>query len=58
MRGGYYVGAMDSYLFNNVSLLSFFLILTRSVNAFAELPATLFSEHGFDVSIHFKRVLL
>ena len=58
MRGGYYVGAMDSYLFNNVSLLSFFQILTRSVNAFAELPATLVSGHGFDVSIHFKRVLL
>ena len=47
--GGYYVGAMSSCLFNNVSFLSYFLTLTPSVHGFAELPATLVSEFG----VHF-----
>ena len=33
--GGYYVGALGSCLFNNVSLLSYFIMLTPSVNGSA-----------------------
>ena len=47
---------MGSCLFNNVSFLSYFLPLTFSVNGFVELPATLISELGCHVGIHFKRV--
>ena len=39
-----------------MSYLSYFPTLTPSVNGFAELPATLVSEHGYPVGIHFKRV--
>ena len=39
--GGNYVGALDSFLFNNVSFHSYFLTLTPSVDGFAELPAIL-----------------
>ena len=49
-------GALGSCLFNNVSYLSYFLILMPSVNGFAELPATLVSELGCHVGINFKRV--
>ena len=45
--GGYYVGAMGSCLFNN-------LTLTPSVNGFAELPAALVSKLGCHVGINFK----
>ena len=38
--------SFGSCLFNNVSFLSYFLILTPSVIGFAELPATLVSELG------------
>ena len=48
---GYYAGVLGSCLLNNVSFLSYFLILTPSVNCFAELPATLFSELGCHVGI-------
>ena len=48
--GGYYV--MGSFLFNNVSFFSFFVILAPSLNNFAELSATLVSEFGSN----FKRV--
>ena len=36
------------------SFLSYFLILTPSVNGFAELPATSVSELGCHVGINFK----
>ena len=49
-----YVGGMSSCLFNNVSFLSYFLILTSPVNGFAELLATLDNELGSHVDIHFK----
>ena len=42
--------------FGFVSFLSFFLSLTPYVNDFAKLPATLVSELGCHVDIHFKRV--
>ena len=51
-----YVGALGSCLFNNVSFLSCFLILTSSANGFAEQPATLVNELGCHVGINFKRV--
>ena len=54
--GGYYVGAMGSCLFNNVSLLSYFLNVMPPVNGFAELPATLVSDLGCHIGIHFRRV--
>ena len=41
-----------SCLFNNVSFISYFLTLTP-VNGFAELSATLVSELGSHVGIHF-----
>ena len=44
--GGYCVGAMGSYLFNNVSFLSYVLTLTPFVNGFGELLATLISYLG------------
>ena len=47
---------MSLCLFNNVSFLSYFLILTSSVNGFAELPATLVTDLSCHVCIHFKRV--
>ena len=50
------LGAWGSYLFNNVSFLSYFLILTHSVNGFAKLSATSVSKLGCHVGIHFKRV--
>ena len=50
---GYYIGAMGSCLFNNVSFLSYFLTLTPSVIFFAEIPV---NELGCHVSINFKRV--
>ena len=37
--GGYYVEAIGSCLFHNVSFLSYFLTFTPSMNGFAELPA-------------------
>ena len=43
-------------LFDNVSFLSYFVTLTPYVNCFVELPATLVSEFGCHVFIHFKRV--
>ena len=58
--GGYHVGAIGSCLFNNVSLLAYFLTLLpsvtleSSVKCFAELPATLVSELGCHVGINFK----
>ena len=39
-----------------MSFLCYVLTLTPSVNSFAELPATLLSELGCHVGIHFKRV--
>ena len=39
-----------------MSFLSYFLTLTPSVNGFPELPATLVSELGCHVGIHFKQV--
>ena len=42
--GGYYVRALCSYLFDNVSFLSYFLTLTLPVIGFAILQATLVSE--------------
>ena len=40
-----------------MSFISYFLTLAPSVNGFAELSATLVSELGCHVGIHFKRVL-
>ena len=39
-----------------MTFLSYFLTLTPSVNGFAEIPATLVSELGCHVGIHFKQV--
>ena len=36
--------------------VSYIITLTSSVNSFTELQATLVSELGYHVSIHFKRV--
>ena len=47
---------MGSCLFSDVSFSSYFPTLTPSVNGFGELPATLVSELGCHVGIHFKRV--
>ena len=44
---------MSSCLFNNVSFFSFFLTLTSAVNGFRELPATLVSEVGCHVGVHY-----
>ena len=43
-------------LYNNVSFFSYFLTLTLPVKGFVELPATLVSELGCHVGIHFNRV--
>ena len=51
---GYYVGAMGSCLFNNMSFISYFLMLIPSVNGFVELSAKLVSEIGCQVGINFK----
>ena len=47
-----YVGALGSYLFNDVSFHSYFVTLTPSVNGFAEQPATLVIE--LSCHVHFK----
>ena len=52
--GRYYVGAMDSCLFNTVSFRSYFLTLTPSMNGFAVLPVILVSKFGCHVGIRFK----
>ena len=47
--------ALGLCLLNNVSFLSYFLTLTSIVNDSAEMLATLVSELGCHVGIHFKR---
>ena len=54
---GYYVKAFGSCLFNTyIYNVSFFSCFLTSINDFAELPATLVSELGCHVGIHFKQV--
>ena len=47
---------MSSCFLDNVSFISYFIILAPSVNGFAELSATLVSELGCHIGIHFKRI--
>jgi len=54
--GRYYVEAIGSSLFNNVSFLSYFVSLMPSVNGLAELPVTLVSELVCHVGIRSKRI--